>query len=206
MLDPIVAAFSPHRAAQQKEQQQKKQGVSSYAAASRSRVQVIRQVRGVGWCGLVGWLVWVRVWCRRVWLVCGFGVTGMGRCWHLTCVHMPVPRQCVYVLLRHACGILHLVNANMLTQLVSKHLHAYSCNTDTLTTYTPPTQQEQPQEDAQEFIQHFLSKLHEELAEVRDSVGWCVCVRGGGGVGGGGSVCGSVLRVLRACLCWGCEG
>jgi len=27
--------------------------------------------------------------------------------------------------------------------------------------------QEQPQEDAQEFIQHFLSKLHEELAEVR---------------------------------------
>jgi ubiquitin C-terminal hydrolase len=28
-------------------------------------------------------------------------------------------------------------------------------------------QQEQPQEDAQEFIQHVLSKLHEELAEVR---------------------------------------
>lgn len=36
MLDPIVAAFSPHRAQQQKEAK----GKVSYAAASRTRVQV----------------------------------------------------------------------------------------------------------------------------------------------------------------------
>lgn len=38
MLDPIVAMFSPHRAQQQKEAKNK----VSYAAASRTRLQVIR--------------------------------------------------------------------------------------------------------------------------------------------------------------------
>jgi hypothetical protein len=40
MLDPIVAAFSPHRAQQQKEARNK----VSYAAASRTRLQVRRRM------------------------------------------------------------------------------------------------------------------------------------------------------------------